>query len=183
MQDLSLHILDLIQNSIAAGASLIKLTIYEDKEKNWLTIDIEDNGKGMDKIVMRRAADPFYTTRSTRKVGLGLPLFVAMAQRCGGDVVLKSTKGKGTSIKSGFQLNHIDRPPFGKLEDTITTLILCNPDIDFVYIHKVNDDEFKLDTRDIRQIIGDIPIEHPEIINWIQSYMKDGLNEINGGVQ
>jgi hypothetical protein len=108
MQDLSLHILDLIQNSIAAGASLIKLTIYEDKEKNWLTIDIEDNGKGMDKMAMRRAADPFYTTRSTRKVGLGLPLFVAMAQRCGGDVVLKSTKGKGTSIKSGFQLNHID---------------------------------------------------------------------------
>ena len=83
MQDLSLHILDLIQNSIAAGASLIKLTIYEDKEKNWLTIDIEDNGKGMDKMAMRRAADPFYTTRSTRKVGLGLPLFVAMAQRCG----------------------------------------------------------------------------------------------------
>ncbi|MGI5851540.1 MAG: ATP-binding protein [Clostridiales bacterium] len=183
MQDLSLHILDLIQNSIAADASHIELTIYEDKDKNWLIVDIEDNGKGMDETAMRRATDPFYTTRSTRKVGLGLPLFTAMAQRCGGDVVLESIKGKGTRIKSGFQLNHIDRPPFGNLEDTITTLILCNPKIEFVYIHKVNNDEFKLDTRDIRQVIGDIPIEHPEIINWIKSYIKDGLKEINGGVQ
>ncbi|HZJ56827.1 MAG TPA: ATP-binding protein [Clostridia bacterium] len=183
MQDLSLHILDLIQNSVVAGASLIKLTIYEDENKNRLFIDIEDNGKGMDEEAIKRATDPFYTTRSTRKVGLGLPLFKTMAQRCGGDTVIKSVVGKGTRVLSDFQLGHIDRPPFGKLDDTMVTLILCNPEIDFIYSHRVNNEEFKFDTREVRGTIEEIPIEHPEILKWIQSHIKEGLNEINGGVQ
>lgn len=183
MQDLSLHLLDLVQNSVAAGANLVKIIIYEDGQKDWLSIGIEDDGRGMDEETIKRVTDPFYTTRTTRKVGLGLPLFQATTQRCEGTLTIKSAVGKGTEIKAGLRLRHIDRPPFGKLDDTMTTLILCNPEIDFVYSHKTNYGEFRLDTREIRQTIGEIPIEHPEIIAWIQSHIKEGLNEINGGVQ
>ena len=183
MQDLSLHLLDLVQNSVAAGANLIKIFIDEDRERDWLSIGIEDDGRGMDEEAIKRITDPFYTTRTTRKVGLGLPLFQATTQRCGGTLTIKSVVGEGTEIKAELRLGHIDRPPFGKLDDTMITLILCNPEIDFVYDHKTNYGRFRLDTREIRQTIGEIPMEHPEIIGWIQSYMQEGLNEINGGVQ
>lgn len=183
MQDLSLHLLDLAQNSIAAGASLIRISIDEDGQRDRLKIIIEDNGRGMDEVAAKRATDPFYTTRTTRKVGLGLPLFIATMERCQGSVTIKSTVGKGTALRAQCSLAHIDRPPFGKLDDTISTLILCNPEIDFEYHHKTDSGEFKLDTREVRKTIGEIPIHHPEIISWIQSYIGEGLNEINGGVQ
>lgn len=183
MQDLSLHLLDLIQNSIVAKANLVKITIHEDEKKDWLHIAIEDNGKGMDQETIKKAIDPFYTTRTTRRVGLGIPLFKSTARRCKGDLKLESTVGKGTRIEARLQLGHIDRPPFGKLDDTIVTLILCNPEIDFVYSHNTNYGELKLDTREIRNVIGELPIDHIEVITWIQSYISKGLNEINGGVQ
>ena len=182
MQDLSLHLLDLVQNSITANASLIEISIEEDKKEDLLNIVVEDNGKGMDKETMEKAVDPFYTTRTTRKVGLGLPLFKATAQRCGGDLKIQSTVGQGTKIQIGLKLSHIDRPPFGKMEDTIVSLILCNAEIDFVYSHKTNYGEFILDTREVRKVIGELPINNVEVITWIQSYIREGLNEINGGV-
>lgn len=183
MRDLSLHLLDLVQNSIAAGADIINILIDEDKKNDWLRIGIEDNGRGMDKKTIEKVTDPFYTSRTSRRVGLGLPLFQAAAEACGGNLTVESEIGKGTSIKANFRLGHIDRPPFGRLDDSIITLILCNPGIDFVYNHKTNYGEFKLDTREIREVIEGISIENPEIIGWIQSYIKEGLNEINGGVQ
>ena len=182
MQDLSLHLLDLVQNSIAAGASLVKIAFDEDEDRDWLCIVIEDNGKGMDKETIERAIDPFYTTRTTRKVGLGLPLFKAAVQRCSGNLSIQSVVGEGTRIEAELQLGHIDRPPFGKLDDTMATLILCNPEIDFVYSHKTIYGQVILETGEIRKTIGELPIEHPEVINWIQSYIREGLNEINGGV-
>ena len=182
MQDLSLHLLDLVQNSIAAGATQIVINVEEDEEKDWLSIAIEDNGRGMDNETIKRATDPFYTTRTTRKVGLGLPLFKATTERCGGHLNLQSTVGKGTRIEAEFQLGHIDRPPFGRIDETMVTLILCNAEIDFVYSHKTKYGQFLLDTREIRKIIGELPINNVEVITWIQSYIREELNEINGGV-
>jgi hypothetical protein len=183
MQDLSLHLLDLAQNSISAMASLVQIYIYEDWQRDWVNITIVDNGRGMDEETILRVTDPFYTTRTTRKVGLGLPLYKATAERCGGHLTIESSPERGTKIVAEFMLSHIDRPPFGKLDDTIITLILCNPQVEFVYSHKTHKGEFKIDTRNIREIIGDMPIEHPEIIGWIHSYIREGLNEIDGGVQ
>jgi len=138
MEDLSLHILDLVQNSISAMAHLVEITIVEDSEKDWLTIIIKDDGIGMEEHVVDRVTDPFYTTRKTRKVGLGLPLFKATAEGCGGIFNIISTPGVGTCIEAGFVLSHIDRPPFGNLADTMITIILCNPEIDLVYSHSTS---------------------------------------------
>jgi len=183
MEDLSLHILDLVQNSIAAMASLVEIYIVEDIENNWLTVKIIDNGKGMDKQVIDRVIDPFYTTRTTRKVGLGLPLFKAAAEGCGGDLNITSEPGVGTCIEASFILNHIDRPPFGNLAETLITIIICNPNLDIVYCHKTDYGSFTLDTRVVRDKIAGIPIDNPDIIDWIKSYIVEGLNEINGGVE
>lgn len=183
MQDLSLHLLDLAQNSISAGASIVQILIDEDWQRDWLSITIGDDGRGMDEETILKVADPFYTTRTTRKVGLGLPLFKATAERCDGHLAIESSIGTGTKIRAELRLGHIDRPPFGELKDTMVTLILCNPFVDFVYGHNTNKGEFKIDTREIRETIGEIPIGNPEIIGWIGSYIEEGLNEIDGGVQ
>ena len=182
MQDLSLFLLDLVQNSIRAGAGLVKIDIHENEKRDWLSIDIADDGRGMDDKTIKMVMDPFYTTRTTRKVGLGIPLFVAAVERCQGNVTIESTAGRGTKLKSGFLLRHVDRPPFGRLDSTVTTLIMCNPGIDFVYCHKTDSGIFTLDTREIREIMGEIPLEHPEVIGWIETYIRDGLKEIDGGV-
>ncbi|HZJ82703.1 MAG TPA: ATP-binding protein [Clostridia bacterium] len=183
MQDLSLHILDVTQNSISAMANMITITIDEDSLKDWLQIEIMDNGNGMDEDTILKITDPFYTTRTTRKVGLGLPLFKATAERCGGSLTVESALGKGTTIKVGFILGHIDRPPIGRMDETIASLILCNPQVNFIYNHKTTYGGFSLDTKEIQETLGDVPIEEPEVIMWIQSYIKEGLSKIDGGVQ
>src|SRR5690554_5477717 len=133
MEDLSLFILDITQNSISANSSLIKIKLYEDGTT--LTLVIEDDGKGIEPSILLKVADPFYTTRTTRKVGMGLSLLKAAAEGCGGDFEIKSQLGKGTVVQTSFKLDHIDCPPLGKMDETLTTLIICNPDIDFVYEH------------------------------------------------
>ena len=182
MQDLSLHILDLVQNSIDAKATVVEISVIEDEEKDWLTIKISDNGKGIESQTIDKVTDPFYTTRTTRKVGLGLPLFKAAAERCGGSFSIRSRLNVGTCIEANFILSHVDRPPFGNLAETLIAVIVCNPCIDIVYVHKTNHGLFTLDTRKIRDKITGIPIEHPDVIDWIRSYIDEGLEEINGGV-
>ena len=182
MQDLSLHILDLVQNSISAMADTVDISIIEDAEKDWLSIKIQDNGRGMESQVLDVVTDPFYTTRTTRKVGLGLPLFKAAAEGCGGKFNITSTPAVGTCVEASFVLSHIDRPPFGNLADTLITIILCNPDITLIYNHKTNYGFFRLDTGEISDRIAGIAINHPDVIDWIKSYIVEGLNEINGGV-
>lgn len=183
MQDLSLHILDLVQNSIAAKATVVEISIIEDGNKDWLTIKISDNGKGIENQIIDKVTDPFYTTRTTRKVGLGLPLFKAAAERCGGSFSIRSTLNVGTCIEANFILSHIDRPPFGDLAETLLAIIICNPCVDIVYSHKTNSGSFVLDTREIRAKITGIPIDHPDVIDWIRSYIVEGLMKINGGVE
>mgnify|MGYP001065823757 CR=1 FL=1 len=182
MEDISLHLLDLAQNSLSAGATLIELLIQEDSEKGTMTIVIQDNGYGMDEKQVRKITDPFFTTRSTRKVGLGIPLFQASAEATGGQLHIISCLDVGTKIEAIFHTDHIDCLPLGKIDDTITTLIYLNPGIDFIYSHKKNDKQLLLDTREIRSVIGDISIANLSVIDWIKRYLIEGLKEINGGV-
>jgi hypothetical protein len=178
MQDFSLHILDVAENGITAGADLIQVTVEEDTEKDRLAITIEDNGRGMTPDFLAKALDPFVTTRTTRKVGLGLSLFQQAAQAAGGNIEVDSTPGFGTRISVHMSHKNIDRKPLGDLAETISTLIQGNPDVDFLYTHRKNDKEFSLDTREIRSELEEVPINNPEVIALIQENLRASLKEI-----
>ncbi len=180
MLELSLHILDIVNNSIKAEADLICISIEESVDDNLLTIEISDNGCGMDSQFLSRVTDPFQTTRTTRKVGMGLSLFKAAAKNADGDFVIHSEKNVGTTVKASFVYNHIDRQPLGDMAETIVTLISGNDTIDFVYSHIINQTKFVLDTREIKQILGeDISLGEPEIALWLKEYVHEGLSKIS----
>ncbi|NLX91703.1 MAG: ATP-binding protein [Firmicutes bacterium] len=181
MEDLSLHILDIVQNSIAAMAKEIRIAVKEDELNDKLIVIVEDNGKGMDEETVKKVVDPFYTTRATRKVGLGVPLLSAAAEACGGSLRINSKFGKGTILEVWFPLSHIDRPPLGNMADTIISLIVCNPDVDFIYEHSTPRGKFDFDTRLIRKEVPHVSLGEPDILDWIRSYLSEGLNEISGG--
>jgi len=181
MKELSLHILDIVQNSLGAKASLIEIDIEEDIKNDLLIIKIRDNGSGMDPDTIKKVMDPFFTTRTTRKVGLGIPLFAQAAQSCGGGLKIYSKKGKGTEIVASFTLSHIDRAPIGSMADTMVSLIAVWPNVDFVYKHSVGDRGFTLDTREIKKTLEDVPINNPMVIDWIKEFVNENLKEINGG--
>jgi hypothetical protein len=176
MLELSAHILDIAENSVRAGATKVEIIIDEDSAKNLLTIEINDNGSGMAKEEIKKAFDPFYTTKKVRRFGLGIPLLADAAHRAGGRLDVQSEQGKGTTLKAAFQLDHWDRQPMGDLIGTLITLIAGNCDIDFLFIHKNNDRQFAMDTREIRQEINDIPLNHPEILKYIRGVLEDGLS-------
>jgi hypothetical protein len=178
MQDLSLHILDVAENGITAGADLIQITVEEDTEEDRLIITIEDNGRGMTPDFVARALDPFVTTRTTRKVGLGLSLFQQSAQAADGDMKVDSTPGVGTKIRVRMSHKHIDRKPLGNMTETVTTLIQGNPDVDFLYIHRKNGKEFTLDTREIKSELEEVAINNPEVVGLIQENLRLSLEEI-----
>lgn len=187
MKDLSLHILDLSQNSISAGASLVRITIIEDTEADRLTICIEDNGKGMDKDFLEKVMDPFVTTRTSRKVGLGIPLMQAACKRCEGNLLIESEKNVGTRLTATFKHSHIDRAPLGEMAETMLSLILAGSDdssiVDFVYRHVFNEKEFCLDTREIRVALGsDVNLGESDVMMWIKEYINEGLENLRGGV-
>ena len=150
MEDLSLHILDIVENSIRAKASRIMIKVAEDMEKDLLTIEIGDNGQGMDAETVKKVLNPFFTTGTTRKVGLGLSLLSQAARESGGDVEIESKVGRGTRVKATFGYGHVDRKPLGNMEATLITLIAGNPEVDFTYEHKKGELECRLDTKEIR---------------------------------
>lgn len=175
MRELSLNILDIAQNSITAGASLVTVRVQEDTAADRLAIAVEDNGKGMTKEQVSRVMDPFYTTRTTRKVGMGIPLFRMAAEMAGGGLTIESAPGVGTTVAATFSLSHIDRMPLGDVAGTMVTLIRLNPQLDFLYRHTVDGTAFELDTRRLREILGDVPLNEPEVIGWISDYLAEGL--------
>ena len=179
MRELSLNVLDIVQNSITAGASLITVQVEEDPSTDRLLIAIEDNGKGMTAEQVARVMDPFYTTRTTRKIGMGIPLFRMAAQMAGGDLSIESTPGIGTTVTTHYTLSHIDRMPLGDMVDTMVTLIRLNPDLDFVYRHRVADITFEMDTRSLREVLGDVPLNLPDVMDWIGGYLTEGLADLN----
>ena len=186
MRELSLHILDALQNSVEAGASRVKLTIEEDVIADRLTIIIDDNGRGMDTETARKAVDPFYTTRKTRHVGLGLPLFATAAEQCNGSLTLESELGKGTSLKVTFQHSHIDRAPMGDICSSLLILLLSKSLVDLHYIHRVNRRQFEFDTTQIRAELGDVPLSHPSVRDWLSEFIAQGERELylyEGGIE
>ncbi|MBQ7037935.1 MAG: sensor histidine kinase [Clostridia bacterium] len=179
MRELSLNVLDIAQNSIVAGATLITLSVIEDTESDRLTLVIADNGRGMTSEQLAQVRDPFYTTRSTRKVGMGVPLFRMAAEMAGGELTIQSTIGQGTVVTATFGLTHIDRMPLGDMAGTVSTLIRLNPHLDFVYCHKVDDRSFELDTRALREVLDDVPLSEPDVMEWIDANMAEGLLPLN----
>jgi hypothetical protein len=183
MQDLSLHILDVAENGVTAGASLIRINIEEDLQNDRLYIEIADNGRGMDPEFLAKVLDPFVTTRTTRKVGMGLSLFQQTAQEANGNIEVESRVGEGTKVTVSMSHSHIDRKPMGAMADTIVTLICGNPQVDFYYSHKINEHEFVLDTREIREELEEIPLNNPEVALFIKENVESGLNEIQPTVR
>jgi anti-sigma regulatory factor (Ser/Thr protein kinase) len=181
MEDLSLHILDVAENGVTAGASLVRITVQEDLASDRLTIVVEDNGRGMDEHFLARVLDPFVTTRTTRKVGLGLSLFQQSAQEAGGGLTVESAPGQGTRIRAVMSHRHIDRKPMGKMAETILTLVEGNPTVDFVYSHEKDGREYILDTREIRAVLEEIPINDPQVTALIRDNLVAGLEEVAVG--
>lgn len=179
MQELALHILDIVQNSIVANASLIKIEIAEDIKNDFLTITIGDNGKGMTAEEIGRVTDPYFTSRTTRKVGMGLPLLKHSAQQASGNLVVSSESGNGTEVVAVFRHSHIDRPPLGDLAGVVKLLIGANPDIDFVYRHRREDREYILDSREVKAVLEGVPVNNPEVMIFIGEMVKENLKEIN----
>lgn len=181
MREISLNILDIAQNSISAKASLIEIVLSE--RGNVLTVTITDNGKGMSQEQLEKVRDPFFTTRTTRKVGMGIPLFKLAAEMTGGSFNIESALGKGTVVTAVFRTDNIDFTPVGDMAATMCSLISMNTNIDFVYRRAKEDREFTLDTRQMRQILGDVPLSSPEVTQFISDFICENTTEITGGAE
>lgn len=171
MKELSLNILDIAKNSVTAGATCIEITVTETPQR--LSITVGDNGCGMTPEFVARVTDPFTTTRTTRKVGLGIPLLKMEAQMSGGDLTITSQVGEGTTVSAWFDPGNIDMPPLGDLNSSILTLIQGSPEIDFVFTHARGAGSYTLDTREIREIMGDISLAEPEILAWLGDFLQE----------
>ncbi|MBU4482888.1 MAG: HAMP domain-containing histidine kinase [Actinobacteria bacterium] len=146
-----MHILDIVENSIRAHAKKIEIKIIEEKKKDLLTIEIIDDGKGMDKKTLKNVLDPFFTTKNTRKVGLGLSLLAQSAEESGGSIEIESKPGQETKVKATFGYSHIDRKPLGDIYESLKVLIIANPDINFIYKYQKDNANYHLDTKEIKK--------------------------------
>lgn len=178
MKELALNVLDLTQNSISAHATLIELEVCEDTAADLLRITLADNGCGMTEDQVKRVMDPFYTTRTTRKVGLGVPFFKMAAEMAGGSLSINSEVGKGTKLTATFVLSNVDRMPIGDMEGVVRDLIYMNPDIDFTYRRRIDSKEFFLDTRELKKILGEVPLNSPDVSQWMAEYLKEQIESI-----
>lgn len=181
MRELSLNILDIAQNSITAGASIITIEVAEDTNAKQMLIGIYDNGKGMSEEQVESVIDPFFTTRTTRKVGMGIPLFKMAAEQTGGNLTIKSELGVGTEVHATFKTDSVDFTPLGDVAATVQMLISMNTDRDFVYSRSVDGKEFTLDTREIKEILGDVPLDTYEVSQWLIEFINENTNELYGG--
>lgn len=181
MRELSLNVLDIAQNSITADASLITVEVIEDTRLHTLSIDIIDNGRGMSEEQLLSVRDPFYTTRTTRKVGMGIPLFKLAAEQTGGRFSISSALGKGTAVNALFKTDSVDFTPLGDMTSTVIMLVTMNTDRDFIYRHTLDGNGFVFDTREIKQILGDVPMDSPEITAWLREYIEENITNLYGG--
>ncbi len=182
MKELSLNILDITENSLKAKATLVEILLTENDDT--LTITIKDNGTGMTKEILEQVRNPFYTTRTTRKVGMGIPLFQFAAEQTGGNVSIESRHNEifpdnhGTTVSALFYKRHIDFTPLGDMVSTVVTLIQGHPDIDFSFEHRVNDKIVKLDTNELRAVLDDVPLDTFEVLIWIKENLEEQYNSI-----
>ena len=178
MKNLSLHILDIIQNSIRAKASLIELEIFENLKENVFKIIIKDNGIGIEKEKLNKILDPYYTSRKTRNVGLGLSLFKQNAERTGGFLKIYSKLGTGTVVKIMFEYNNIDRPILGDISGVVTLLVASNPNIEFIYKHKTDKGEYFFNSKEIKKILENVSINEPKVIRFLKEMINENLQNI-----
>jgi len=183
MKELSLNLLDIVENSTRAGASLVTIQVIEEPELDRLTLSVEDDGCGMSPELLAAVQDPFTTTRTTRKVGLGIPFLKEGAEMTGGSLDLWSREGEGTKISATYGYSHIDRPPLGDLAETVVTLVQCHDQTDFCYTHRYRDQSFTLDTRELRVIMEGLPLSEPAVLGWIREFVKENQETIYGGTQ
>lgn len=169
MRDLSMHILDIVRNSVEGSANLIKLTIIETDEK--IEIKVIDDGRGINQELLKDVANPFYTSRTTRKIGLGLSMFKATTERTGGSFKVKSSVNIGTEVFAELNLKHIDCPPLGDINETVMTIIMDCHNYDFIYNHKKNNKEFTLNTIEIKGVLDGIPIYNSDVLEWIKEQL------------
>jgi len=182
MRELADNILDIAQNSISAKASLVEIDITVDHSRDVVSLRFADDGCGMSAEMAQAVCDPFTTTRKTRKVGLGLPLLKMTAQATGGEFAIESQIGKGTTVSVSFGLSHIDRPPMGDVPGSLFTLVLMNPQTDFLFIYDYDGKRFAFDTREIKEAVAPIPIDNPEISAWIKDCLYQEITELHGGL-
>lgn len=178
MEEISLHILDLTENSVKAGAGLIEIGVKESAEENILSFYIKDNGCGMSPETVARVTDPFTTSRTTRKVGLGIPLTKLACEQAGGGFEISSKEGVGTELHASFVYDSIDRQPLGDMATTIWMTVVNHKETDFLYIHKVEDKEFTLDTRELKKVLGGVTFDVPEVSAWIREYIRENIDSL-----
>jgi len=178
LRELALHILDIAENSISAGADRISIQVEENLEEDSLKIRIEDNGKGMDADTLARITDPFVTSRTTRKVGLGIPFFKAAAEACDGTFNIQSQPGQGSNVEAVFKHSHIDRMPLGDLTGTLMTLIIGTPDIHWIFEYRVNDQQFVFDDEPIKNTLEGIPLSEPAVMKFIRKAIEEGIADV-----
>mgnify|MGYP003480930393 CR=1 FL=1 len=182
MTEISLNVLDVAQNSIRANASLVEISVCADRKTDWLIITIKANGFGMTAEQVQKVTDPFFTTRTTRKIGLGIPFFKFAAESTGGSFNIESEVGVGTIVTAVFGLSNIDRMPLGDMTSTIHMLITLNTTIDFVYTYKIDDREFKLDTREFREVLGNVSFDLIDVSTYIREYLTENKQEVDQGI-
>ncbi|OAT85724.1 ATP-binding protein [Desulfotomaculum copahuensis] len=183
MEELAEHILDIARNSIEAGATRLTIAVAEDTEENYCCLSVVDNGAGMARELVRRLMDPFFTTKSGKKVkvGLGLPLLKDAVERCGGRMEVHSAPGRGTRVTAEFPYHHLDRAPLGDIAGTIATLLAGNNHLDIFYRYNFNGREMYLDTREIRARLRGVPLDTPEVLIWLRQYLSENEEILHGG--
>lgn len=182
MKDIALHILDIMQNSTAADAGLIWVNILADRKSGLLEVIIGDNGRGMDKEMLARVTDPFSTTRTTRKVGLGIPLFKASALQSGGNFEIDSEKGIGTRVTARFLINNIDRPPLGDVSGVIADMAAAYPETEIQLMLECESKRFEFSSLKIKDALGNVPLSEYAVVKWMREYIGEAVKEIFGGV-
>ena len=183
MREIALHLLDIAENSVAAESKNISVHVHEDLLKDRLSASVIDDGHGMDAATAQQVQDPFYTTRTTRNVGLGIPLLKLAAEQAEGSFSLESDPGKGTWVEAEFRHGHIDRMPLGDLSATFLTLLISHPQIDWTFLYRVTDRnkdgrEFLFESADLKRELGDISLTEPEVLTFLRSLFEEGIEEV-----
>jgi DNA gyrase/topoisomerase IV subunit B len=181
MNELSLNILDIAQNAIAAEATLVEIDVDEDSSSDRIVILVRDNGRGMSEDFQKTAQNPFVTTRTTRKIGLGISFLKEAAEITGGSFELKSKLGVGTNITATFVMSHIDRQPVGNLTETVITLVTLNTNIDFIIRYKVNEKKFEFSTQEVKVLLGeDVSLNSPSVVVFLTEYISEHILNLSG---
>ncbi|MCC7359525.1 MAG: sensor histidine kinase [Anaerolineales bacterium] len=180
MRELALHLLDLAENSVAAGARAVTIVVVEDPAADRLSLTIRDDGRGMDADLVARVSDPFVTSRTERRVGLGVPLLKAAAEACAGGLSVQSAPGRGTQVQADFQRSHLDRMPLGDLAGTWLTLLVGHPQVHWRFAYQVGPETFEFDDAPVKQTLAGLPLTEPAVLHYLRALLAEGVAQAAG---